>query len=187
VSNRILKDLRTGEPKRPSRATLHHEIITLRHVLKTANRHGWLPYFPDISPPYKTSGKISHRAWFSPEEYKRLYEATRERAKKPLKERWRTECEDLHDYVLFVVNTGLRPDDPKDSRWPSAWYVPVRPNRWPTVCGSAAARPKLCFHPSLNKVSPHRSTPVARRAVQEQHALRRRRVSRASECPGGDE
>jgi integrase len=111
ASNRVLKDPKTGEPKRPSRATLHHEIITLRHVLKTANRHGWLPYLPDISPPYKTSGKVSHRAWFSPEEYKRLYEATRERAKHPLKERWRKACEDLHDYVLFMVNTGLRPDE----------------------------------------------------------------------------
>lgn len=111
ASNRILKDPKTGDPKRPSRTTLHHEIITLRHVLKTANRHGWLPYLPDISAPYKTSGKISHRAWFSPEDYKRLYEATRERAKHPLKERWRKECEDLHDYVLFMVNTGLRPDE----------------------------------------------------------------------------
>lgn len=111
VTNRIIKDPKTGEAKRPSRTTLHHEIITLRHVLKTANRHGWLPYLPDISAPYKTSGKISHRAWFSPEEYKRLYAATRERAKNPLNERWRTACEDLHDYVLFMVNTGLRPDE----------------------------------------------------------------------------
>jgi integrase len=102
-----------GNPKRPSRSTLHSEIITLRHVLKTAQRHGWLPYLPDISAPYKMSGKISHRAWFSPEEYKRLYKATGERAKKPLKERWRTACEDLHDYVLLMVNTGLRPDEAK--------------------------------------------------------------------------
>jgi integrase len=102
-----------GNPKRPSRSTIHSEIITLRHVLKTAQRHGWLPYLPDISAPYKASGKISHRAWFSPEEYKRLYKATGERAKNPLKERWRTACEDLHDYVLFMVNTGLRPDEAK--------------------------------------------------------------------------
>ena len=33
-------DKKTGLPKRPSRSTMHHEIITLRHVLKTANRHG---------------------------------------------------------------------------------------------------------------------------------------------------
>jgi len=102
-----------GKPKRPSRSTIHSEIITLRHVLKTAQRHGWLAYLPDISAPYKTSGKIAHRAWFSPEEYKQLYKATGERAKNPKKERWRSACEDLHDYVLFMVNSGLRPDEAK--------------------------------------------------------------------------
>jgi len=105
------KDKKTGEPRRPSRSTLHKEIITIRHVLKTANRHGWLPYLPDLSAPYKMSGKITHRAWFSPEEYKRLYEATRQRAKHPKNPRWKKACENLHDYVLFMVNTGLRPDE----------------------------------------------------------------------------
>jgi site-specific recombinase XerD len=107
----VNKDKKTGEPIRPSRSTLHKEIVTIRHVLKTAYRHQWLPYLPDLSEPYKASSKISHRAWFSPEEYKRLYTATRERAKKPLKARWKRACEDLHDYVLFMANTGLRPDE----------------------------------------------------------------------------
>lgn len=97
--------------KAPARSTMHQEIVCLRQVLKTAERHGWLPFVPNISPPYKTSGKITHRAWFSPTEYKQLYEATRERAKNPKKERWRKECENLHDFVLFMVNTGLRPDE----------------------------------------------------------------------------
>jgi integrase len=103
-----------GRPKkwkRPTRSTLHAEIVCLRQVLKTANRHGWLASMPDMSAPYKSSGKISHRAWFSPEEYKRFYEATRQRARKPKKERWRAECEQFHDWVLFMVNTGLRPDE----------------------------------------------------------------------------
>lgn len=106
-------DKRIGLPKRPSRSTMHHEIIVLRHVLKTANRHGWLPYLPDISAPYKMSGKIAHRAWFSPDEYKTFYKATGERAKNPKRERWRSACEDLHDYVLFMVNSGLRPYEAK--------------------------------------------------------------------------
>jgi len=105
------KDKQTGEAKRPARSTLHQEIVALRHVLKTANRHGWLPYLPDLSAPYKTSGKITHRGWFSPSEYKQLYEATRERARQPKKPRWRKACEQLHDYVLFMANTGLRPDE----------------------------------------------------------------------------
>lgn len=104
-------DAKTGEPKRPARSTLHQEIVTLRQILKTAERHGWIESVPNLSAPYKTSGKITHRAWFSPEEYKQFYQATRDRAKNPLKERWRTASENLHDYVLFMVNTGLRPDE----------------------------------------------------------------------------
>lgn len=104
-----MKNGRGGKP--PARSTLHQEIVCLRQVLKTAERHGWLAAVPNISPPYKSSGKITHRAWFSPSEYKQLYEATRERAKHPKKERWRKECETLHDTVLFLVNTGLRPDE----------------------------------------------------------------------------
>jgi len=105
------KHPKTGEPLRPARSTIHHEIVTLRHVLKTAQRYGWLKFLPDLSPPYKASGKISHRAWFSLEEYKRLYEATRERAKNPPNPRWSWECEQLSNFVVFMVNTGLRPDE----------------------------------------------------------------------------
>lgn len=109
MTSRVNKE--TGEPKRPARSTLQQEIVALRHVLKTANRHGWLAHLPDTSAPYKMSGKIRHRAWFSPEEYKQLYEATRARAKHPKNPRWKTACENLHDYVLFMANTGLRPDE----------------------------------------------------------------------------
>lgn len=98
-----------GKP--PARNTMHQEMVTLRQVLKTAYRHGWLKFLPDLSEPYKTNQKISHRAWFSPEEYKQLYTATRARAKVPKRNRWKWESEQLHDYVLFMVNTGLRPDE----------------------------------------------------------------------------
>jgi integrase len=104
-------DPNTKQAKRPARSTLHQEIVTLRQVLKMANRKGWLSALPDMSAPYKKSGKITHRAWFSPEDYKRFYEASRERAAHPKNERWRTASENLHDYILFMVNTGLRPDE----------------------------------------------------------------------------
>jgi integrase len=108
-------DKKTGEVLRPARNTIHQDIVTLRQVLKTANRHGWLPYLPDLSTPYKASGKVGHRAWFSPEEWKTFYEATRERAKNPPhnRGRWKTETEDFHDICLIMVNTGLRPDEAK--------------------------------------------------------------------------
>ncbi len=107
------KHPKTGEPMRPARNTLHQEIVCLRQVLKTANRHGWLEYLPDISAPFRESGKVSHRGWFTPAEYKKLYEATRKRVRNPPKPRWLRSCEQLHDYVLFMANTGLRPDEAK--------------------------------------------------------------------------
>ncbi len=98
-----------GKP--PARNTTHQEIVLLRQVLKTALRHGWLRYLPDLSEPYRSAPKIAHRAWFSPEEYKKLYEATRARAQKPTRKRYAWQSAQLHDYVLFMANTGLRPDE----------------------------------------------------------------------------
>jgi len=98
-----------GKP--PARSTIHQEIVVLRQTLKAAVRHGWLDRLPDLSEPYRASGKISHRAWFSPTEYKQLYEATRRRARNPKNPRYKWESEQLHDYVLFMANTGLRPDE----------------------------------------------------------------------------
>jgi integrase len=103
-------DNRPHKAKIPARNTLHNEIVTLRLVLRAAERFGWIKFVPNLSPPYRKSSKVSHRAWFSPVEYKQLYTATREYAKAaPLRHRW--EAEQLHDYVLFMANTGLRPDE----------------------------------------------------------------------------
>jgi integrase len=100
-----------GKP--PARNTTHQEMVALRQVLKLAVRHGHLARLPDMSQPYRTNTKISHRAWFSPEEYKLLYKATRERVEHPKRKKFKDEYADLHDYVLFMVNTGLRPDESK--------------------------------------------------------------------------
>ncbi len=108
---RIERSTKGYKNRKPSRSTLHHETVTLRLVLKTAHRYGWINQIPDISAPYKASGKVRHRAWFSPDEYKMFYESSRERAKNPPLKRHRTVWEDLHDYILFMANTGLRPDE----------------------------------------------------------------------------
>ncbi len=102
---------KTGDPLKPARSTMHQEIVTLRQILKTAARHGWIDHIPNLSAPYKTNGKIRHRGWFSPEEYKKLYKATGNRIDNPPKKRWLPEYRLLHDFVLFMANTGLRPDE----------------------------------------------------------------------------
>jgi integrase len=108
---RRLEESRAQRGKPLAHNTMHQEIVTLRQIFKTALRHGWIDHLPDLSEPYRSSPKISHRAWFSPEEYKQLYEATRKRALDPKQPRFRWEAEQLHDYVLFATNTGLRPDE----------------------------------------------------------------------------
>lgn len=108
--NPSAKDNRGFNPKPPARKTLHNEFITLRLVLKTAMRHGALDRLPDLSSPYRTQSKVSHRPWFSPAEYKQLYTATREYAKTaPPHIKW--SAEQVHDFVLLLANTGLRPDE----------------------------------------------------------------------------
>jgi integrase len=108
---RRLEEAMASRGKPPAHNTMHQEIVTLRQIMKTAIRHGWIDHIPDLSEPYRSSPKISHRAWFSPDEYKLLYEATRKRAHAPKQPRFRWEAEQLHDYVLFSANTGLRPDE----------------------------------------------------------------------------
>jgi len=117
ITSGMVQDYRTQrltprEGKRlPSRSTLHHEIVTLRQIMKTALRHGWIDFLPDFSMPYRASGKVSHRAWFSHEDYKRLYEATRENIKISNGQRYEHAAKQLHDKILFMANTGLRPDE----------------------------------------------------------------------------
>lgn len=98
-------------PRPLARNTMANELIGVRHVLKTAYRHGWIRGLPDLSFPYKTAGKVGHRAWFSLDEYRQLYTATQRRAKEPFRKSSRYPCEQLHDFVLFMANTGLRPDE----------------------------------------------------------------------------
>lgn len=113
VQDYRISRLKPGDEKKkvPSRSTLHHETVTLRMVLKTAVRYGWITHVPDISAPYKGSAKVVHRAWFSPDEYKTLYEATRANIKSKRNGLHRKLAEQLHDKILFLANTGLRPDE----------------------------------------------------------------------------
>ena len=99
--------------KPPARNTIHNEIVTLSMVLKTAQRHGWIDFIPDLSDPYRRQSKIEHRPWFTPKEYKQFYEATRANAANPKSPRYKWYAEQLHDYVLIMANTGLRPDEAK--------------------------------------------------------------------------
>lgn len=115
VQDYRVKRMQSEKPPAPS--TLHDEIGTLRLVLKTALRHDWLDRLPDMSAPYQMNMKVRRRAWFSPQEYRTLYEATRENARHPKRARDKIHAENLHDYVLFMCNTGLRPDEANNLKY----------------------------------------------------------------------
>jgi integrase len=101
-----------GRPgKTPARSTMLNEIVHIRQVLKHAEGLGWIPYVPSLSTPYMTQGKKGRRAWFSPEEYEQLYTATRRRITEGKRRGWKSQYEDMHHFVLFMANTGLRPDE----------------------------------------------------------------------------
>jgi len=96
-----------------SRSALDKDIIAIRQVLKAAARQGWISHVPDISEPFRKASKIKRRAWFSQQEYRTLYEATRRRVRNPIHNRHKWAYAQLHDFVLFMANTGLRPDEAK--------------------------------------------------------------------------
>ncbi len=100
-----------GKP--PARSTMLQEIVHIRQVLKHASALGWITHIPDLTTPYMTQGKKGRRAWFSPEEYKTLREATRDRITKGKRPGYKGRYEDMHDFVVFMANTGLRPDEAK--------------------------------------------------------------------------
>jgi integrase len=102
-------------PRPTAQKTIENEIITLRMILKFSVRKGWLKGLPDVSSPYQKQKKVGHRPWFSPQEYKDLYKATGAyKNRNELRDWERWNAEQLHDMVLLLANTGLRPDEVKN-------------------------------------------------------------------------
>ena len=99
---------KAGKP--PARSTMLQEITCIRQVLKYAEDRGWIPYVPSLATSYMSQGKKGRRAWFDPDEYVKLYKATRKRITEGKRRGWKNEYEDLHDYVLIMANSGWRPD-----------------------------------------------------------------------------
>lgn len=76
---------------------------------------GWLLHVPVFSEPYRKNSKVSHRPWFSKSAYRSLCEALRRRAFNPMLEKYN--YHQLYDFVIFMANTGLRPDEGKHLRY----------------------------------------------------------------------
>jgi integrase len=96
---------------RLSEKTVHQFKNAVRVVLRQAyvdRAIQTVPRFEDPLRPQKREGRP--RTYFDAAEYKRLWMATlaNVRNHKRNRTRWIGDAEELHDYVIFMVNTGLR-------------------------------------------------------------------------------
>ena len=90
--------------------TIKHDFNTIRQVLKFClirNHIKSLPEFPKKS----KKDKPSPRPYFDFDEWSLLKKTSKERIKKARGTRVRYEREQLHDFMVFMVHTGMRVDE----------------------------------------------------------------------------
>ena len=89
-------------------STLNNHNSALKRVFKVAADRGWIHtvQIPEIK---NTGGKGKRRPYFTQEEYQKLYRHMRTWCKDTSREKSLEMRELLRDYVLILVNTGMRP------------------------------------------------------------------------------
>jgi integrase len=111
IDYKILKEFDIWRTKKlgrpPKRSTLNNHNAALRRVFKIALDNNWIHAFQ--VPELKNKGeKSKRRPYFTRSEYRQLYRFMRKWHKTGKKERTRWIRELLRDYVLILVNTGMR-------------------------------------------------------------------------------
>lgn len=100
-----------------SRATIHQRKNALRLVLNESYRQGWIKQIPVIKDVYDNEKVKVPRTWFNGTEYTRLHNAIRSHKRTLTKTRWKEDCDELYDYVIFVANSGLRVGEARNVRF----------------------------------------------------------------------
>ena len=88
--------------------TLSADLLTLRQALKYAKREEWIATIPDF--PKLT---ITPRAggWFSQKEWKQLWQFSQRWTRQSTNVEEREARQYAHDYMLWLVHTGMRVDE----------------------------------------------------------------------------
>jgi len=99
---------RTEQNKKPfSQSGINNHNAALNRVFDEAELHGWL--VKSLRPTLLNKGtKSESRGSFSNAEYTKIYTALRSWHKKTKNEKAAATREVLHNYVLFLANTGVR-------------------------------------------------------------------------------
>jgi integrase len=93
--------------KTPAQSTINNHNAALNRVLDEAELNGWIT--KALRPTLLNKGvKTESRGSFTAEEYRTIYTALRSYHKKTAVEKAAATRETLHNYVLFLANTGVR-------------------------------------------------------------------------------
>ncbi|MFP6756572.1 MAG: phage integrase SAM-like domain-containing protein [Alphaproteobacteria bacterium] len=90
-----------------SQSTLKKYVVTMRKVLKEAERDGAINYIPAL-PTVKRND--TPRPWFSPKEYQMVLDACRELRDNP-PPKYQFDFGELYDFIVFMIHTFLRPSE----------------------------------------------------------------------------
>ena len=94
-----------------SEGSFHQHKNAVKLVLKEAQLQKAITQVPRFTDLMKHKKKLTQpRIYFDSEEYRALIKASQAniRNHKRLKTRWVADAEELHDYIIFMVNAGLR-------------------------------------------------------------------------------
>lgn len=110
------------EKKSAKPSTIHHHLNGIRVVFRRAKMRGDISSRPEFVTERKTYADATPRTWFEPDQYELLYTTTRANIRKKKDTRWHDHAKELHDFVLFVANTGLRIGEARNVRFCDVRY-----------------------------------------------------------------
>ncbi len=110
INTKIIDDYiesRTTLAESPvSTQTVKYDLTALRLVLKFSILQGWIKILPVF--PQTKKVRTNPRPWFDHDEWKLILKSSKERIRTASDKNKRWKREQLHDFMVFMVHTGVR-------------------------------------------------------------------------------
>ena len=91
-------------------STVTHDFVPLRLLLKWCKNTDLIDTLPDFPP--KSKKQVSNpRPWFNPDEWTKLKKVSKKRIEAGRSIRIRNDRQQLHDFMVWMVNTGMRVEE----------------------------------------------------------------------------
>lgn len=117
----VTRPIKKNKKLAPSTTTLRTESSYLRTIYEFARRSGYIQghQIPEIKSP---KIQINRRPHFDRYEYDKLLVVSRRRIRNATNPRVRLERRNMHDWILIMANTGMRPTEAKSLKWQDIDY-----------------------------------------------------------------